>query len=125
MQARVVHFEVPYDDQDRATTFYREVFGWEIQAIPEMDYHFALTGPTDDNGPTEPGFIDGGMMKREGAVSGPVLTLAVEDIDAALAQIEGAGGATVTGRQQVGEMGFAAYFTDPEGNLLGLWQTAR
>jgi predicted enzyme related to lactoylglutathione lyase len=24
----------------------------------------------------------------------------------------------------VGEMGFAAYFTDCEGNLLGLWQSA-
>jgi len=24
----------------------------------------------------------------------------------------------------VGGMGFAAYFQDPEGNLIGLWQTA-
>ena len=26
--------------------------------------------------------------------------------------------------EAVGEMGFAAYFTDSEGNLMGLWQTA-
>jgi predicted enzyme related to lactoylglutathione lyase len=27
-------------------------------------------------------------------------------------------------RTQVGEMGFTAYFTDTEGNLVGLWENA-
>lgn len=26
------------------------------------------------------------------------------------------------GKQTVGDMGFAAYFKDPEGNSMGLWQ---
>jgi len=30
----------------------------------------------------------------------------------------------VTPRQEVGQMGFSAYFNDPEGNLMGLWQNA-
>ena len=34
MSGRVVHFEVPYDDAERAHGFYREVFGWQIQPIP-------------------------------------------------------------------------------------------
>ena len=34
------------------------------------------------------------------------------------------GGKTVWGREPVGGMGFAAYFADSEGNVLGLWQTA-
>ena len=35
------------------------------------------------------------------------------------------GYARVAGRepQQVGDMGIAAYFTDSEGNLMGIWQT--
>jgi predicted enzyme related to lactoylglutathione lyase len=32
---------------------------------------------------------------------------------------------TVSDREPVGDMGFAAYFKDTEGNLVGLWETAR
>ncbi|HVL02937.1 MAG TPA: hypothetical protein VM386_00735 [Acidimicrobiales bacterium] len=31
------------------------------------------------------------------------------------------GGQVVRGKEPVGDMGFAAYFTDTEGNLMGLW----
>ena len=55
---------------------------------------------------------------------GPIITVDVEDIDATLATIEELGGTTVTPRQEVGQMGFAAYFNDPEGNLMGLWENA-
>ncbi|MQA63355.1 MAG: VOC family protein, partial [Actinophytocola sp.] len=48
----------------------------------------------------------------------------VESIDRALASIERLGGKTVVARQPVGNMGFSAYFTDPEGNIVGLWETA-
>jgi len=34
------------------------------------------------------------------------------------------GGSTVVGKTPVGEMGSAAYFTDPEGNVVGLWENA-
>ncbi len=27
---RVVHFEIPADDPERAIEFYRQVFGWKI-----------------------------------------------------------------------------------------------
>jgi predicted enzyme related to lactoylglutathione lyase len=64
------------------------------------------------------------MMQRGMPVGGPVLTIDVEDIDAALQLIQKLGGTTVTAKQVVGDMGFSAYFKDPEGNLLGLWQTA-
>jgi predicted enzyme related to lactoylglutathione lyase len=125
MAGRVVHFEVPYDDVDRATSFYRDVFGWQVQAVPELSYHMVATGPGDDQGmPSEPGFINGGMFERQPNVAAPVITLDVDDIDAALAQIEARGGSTVEKKIPVGDMGFAAYFNDSEGNLLGLWQSA-
>jgi len=28
---KVVHFEIPFDDEGRAKAFYSEVFGWQIQ----------------------------------------------------------------------------------------------
>jgi uncharacterized protein len=30
-----------------------------------------------------------------------------------------------TPKMTVGDMGHAAYFRDPEGNVVGLWETAR
>jgi predicted enzyme related to lactoylglutathione lyase len=53
-----------------------------------------------------------------------VLTVEVDDIDEALEKIGTLGGTTVSAKQAVGDMGFSAYFKDPEGNLMGLWQNA-
>jgi predicted enzyme related to lactoylglutathione lyase len=125
MSARVVHFEVPFDDADRAVSFYRDVFDWQIQSIPEMGYHMVSTGPvSEQSGPTEPGYIGGGMLQRQAPVQTPVVTLEVDDIDAALVAVAKHGGAAAGEKMAVGEMGFAAYFTDSEGNLMGLWQSA-
>jgi len=125
MSARVVHFEVPYDDADRARSFYRDVFDWQIQPVPEMSYNMVSTGPLNDQGmPEEPGYIGGGMMQREAPVTTPVITLQVDDIDATLISVNKHGGATVGEKMAVGDMGFAAYFRDSEGNILGLWQNA-
>jgi predicted enzyme related to lactoylglutathione lyase len=125
MSARVVHFEVPFDDADRARSFYRDVFDWQIQSMPEMGYNLVSTGPATDQGvPSEPGYIGGGMLQRQAPVNAPVLTLQVDDIDAILVAVEKHGGGAVREKLPVGDMGFAAYFTDSEGNLMGLWQSA-
>jgi len=124
MSGRVVHFEIPYDDRDRASAFYSEAFGWAMTPIPEMDYVLASTGPSEEGPPSEPGFINGGLLERGLPVGGPVLVVDVDDIDVALKQIETLGGTTVTAKQPVGEMGFSAYFKDSEGNVVGLWQSA-
>jgi len=124
MSGRVVHFEVPFDDGDRARAFYQNAFGWSVMAIPEMSYTIVSTGPSGDQGPSEPGYIGGGLMERDEVFRGPNIVVDVEDIDATLAKVEELGGKIVRPRQEVGEMGFAAYFTDPEGNLTGLFQMA-
>ncbi len=125
MPGKVVHFEIPADDEDRARSFYAAAFGWTMTPMPEMSYTMVETGPSDPRtGPTEPGFINGGMMRREGEFRAPNLVIDVGDIEAALRDVTAAGGSTVSGRQPVGEMGFAAYVKDTEGNLVGLWETA-
>ena len=122
---RVVHFEVPFDDADRAHTFYREAFGWQLQSMPGMGYTMVTTTATDESGrPSEAGGINGGMLAKQGPISGPVITVGVEDLDASLARIEKLGGKVAIGRQAVGDMGFSAYVHDTEGNLIGLWQSA-
>ena len=125
MTGRVVHFEVPYEDRGRAHEFYRAVFGWTLDSWGGGEYTMVTTGPSTPTGPAEPGFVNGGMMHREAPVTAPVVVVEVDDIDASLAQVESLGGAVAVGKQPVGDFGFSAYFTDPEGNLLGLWQSAR
>jgi predicted enzyme related to lactoylglutathione lyase len=92
--------------------------------MPEMNYNMVSTGPMGEAGPTEAGYIGGGMMQREDPVATPVITLDVPDIDAALESVAAHGGEVVSPGMAVGEMGFAAYFRDSEGNRMGLWQSA-
>jgi predicted enzyme related to lactoylglutathione lyase len=126
MTGRVVHFEIPFDDGERARGFYKELFGWQLMEMPEMSYTIVTSGPSNDQGPTESGFINGGMLSREqAATGGPVLVVDVDSIDQTLERIGGMGGSTVVGKTPVGDMGFAAYFTDPEGNVMGLWETVK
>ena len=69
-QNSVVHFEVPFDDKERAMKFYAEVFGWQMQDMPEMQYVIARTTETHDTQMIKnPGAINGGMYKRGGGSS--------------------------------------------------------
>ena len=125
MRGRIVHFELPYDDGDRARSFYGELFGWDLQSYPgEGEYTLVITGPSGDQGPTEPGFINGGMGPRDQSFSAPTVVIDVDSIDETLQRIEAAGGTVISGRTPVGPMGWAAYFRDTEGNQVGLWETA-
>lgn len=122
---KVVHFELPADDVERAQAFYREAFGWQLTSMPGTGYTLVTTTPTGaDGAPSEPGGINGGMLARTGPITAPIITVGVDDIDAALATVERLGGKIALGRQPVGAMGFSAYFVDPEGNVVGLWQNA-
>jgi len=122
---KVVHFEIPADNLARAKKFYNTVFGWELQDFPEMEYTMVRTTDTDQNGmPRAPGAINGGMLQREDPVRAPVVTISVENMDEATATIEKNGGKIIRPKMPVGDMGFAAYFKDTEGNVAGLWQNA-
>ena len=125
MSGKIVHFEIPFDDGERAQRFYADTFDWQLMPMPEMGYTIVLTGPSDpETGPTEPGFINGGLFQRGEGFTGSNVVIDVPSIDEALKKVEAAGGRTVRERQAVGDMGFSAYFTDTEGNLVGLWETA-
>jgi len=123
---KVVHFEIPADDEARARDFYGSVFGWQLQHMPELDYTLVMTTPVDQQTqlPTEPGAINGGLMKRSSDTPAPVITVEVESIDDSLKVIEDKGGSTVKPRTEIPGMGAFAYFKDPEENVVGLWETA-
>jgi len=126
--SKVVHFEIPAEDLDRARKFYGAVFGWSLQTTPMPgggEYTSVVTTPVDEQTqiPTEPGAINGGMMERSATTPAPVITIDVDAIDAALKNVEAEGGTTVQPRTEIPGMGAFAYFKDPEGNVMGLWET--
>ena len=124
MSGEVVHFELPADNVERAQTFYRKTFGWKMDPIPGMGYTMVGTSPSDENGvPKEPGAINGGMARREAPLNAPVFTILVDDIEGSAKAIAKNGGKVVRKKMEIGGgMGYAAYFADCEGNIVGLYQ---
>lgn len=121
---KVVHFEIPFDDKARASKFYSSVFGWKLTEFPEMNYVMAETTPVDATQmPAEPGAINGGLFQRPKEAPHPTLYIGVDSIDAALKKIEAAGGKVVTPNTPIPGMGAFARVSDPEGNVIGLFQT--
>jgi predicted enzyme related to lactoylglutathione lyase len=120
-----VHFEIPADDKERANGFYQSAFGWNLSPMQGMDYTIAITTPSDQQTgmPTAPGAINGALFPRTDNLRTPIITIDVEDMDAALAQVESAGGSVAQAKDAVPGMGYYAYFKDTEGNIMGLWQT--
>ena len=123
---KVIFFEIPADNLERARKFYGTVFGWKMNEIPQMHYTQIGTVEADVLGvrgkPKEPGAINGGMLQRHDSVKSPVIYINVKNIDEAAATIEQNGGKVIQPKAPVGNFGFAAYFSDTEGNVVGLWQ---
>lgn len=120
---KVVHFEIPVDDLDRAKQFYSSMFGWKLDDFPGMGYTGITTVPMgDDMRPTESGAINGGMMQRNDKVKSPVVVINVADVDEAVEKVVAAGGELVSGKAEVPGMGYYAYVTDSESNIIGVWE---
>lgn len=124
---KVVHFELPFDDEARVKNFYSSIFGWDLkdEEMPGgMKYIMATTAPMDETTrmPKESGAINGGMMKRMEGMTGPVFAINVPSIDQYIPKIEAAGGKVIKPKMDVMGMGFYAYVSDTEGNVLGLWE---
>lgn len=122
MKNKVVHFEIPADNLEKAQKFYGDVFGWTFKKFDD-DYIMIIAAETDKDGRTsEVGAINGGLQKRGPRALAPTLVIGVEDIDNALAMVKGNGGTVAVNKDKVGDEGYYAQFNDPEGNRIGLFQ---
>jgi len=117
MASRVVHFEIPARDPQRANAFYSNVFGWAVHKWrgPE-DYWLLTTGPDD-----EPG-INGAILPQLDPNAAPRVVVRVDSLDEASARIQNRGGRIVAPKMPILAMGWFAYAEDTEGNLLGLFE---
>jgi len=117
---KVVHFEIPFDNQERAEKFYSGIFGWKLQAIPEMHYVMAYTAKTDENHMVdEKGAINGGMFPRTTEVNSPTIVIGVASIDETIQKVVATGGKVVTPKSPIPN-GSYARIADCEGNVIGI-----
>ena len=128
---KVQHFEIPADDVSRARKFYEHSFGWKTAEwpMPEGEPYIGMhTGPVDEKQmPKEPGFINGGMFKKNDKfpIDGPTIAVTVENIEHTLKKIKSAGGQVLGEIMKVADMGLYAYVKDTEGNVIGVWQNVK
>ncbi len=123
----VVHFEMPYEDQDRLIQFYSSAFGWNMQKTgKEMgDYVTAWTAETDENRMVKtPGAINGGFFpkKPDWPAQYPSVVISVADIKAAMSKVTEAGGKVLGEPMEIPGIGSYVSFTDTEGNRVSLLQ---
>lgn len=111
MAHAVVHFEIGCKDKEKTSAFYAGVFGWTVDAGPM-------------------GMINTGAGS---GIQGHIAALGHEphqfthfyietdDVAASLKQVEAAGGKTVVPPVEI-PSGTFAWFSDIEGNIVGLWK---
>ncbi|HYN09826.1 MAG TPA: VOC family protein [Vicinamibacterales bacterium] len=121
---KVVHFEIPFENKQRAMTFYSQAFGWQLMDMPQMDYVVAQTVATDDKHmPKEPGAINGGLFARPKDAPSPTIYVGVASVEASIQKVQTAGGKIVTPHTPIPGMGAYARVSDTEGNIIGLFES--
>ncbi len=109
-------FEIPTSDMDRAISFYSAILNTELNTSQMGEYKMAFF-------PAEG--VGGALVQGEGftpSTNGVVPYLnGGNDLQEILSRVEAAGGTVILPKTQITEeIGYMAYFTDSEGNKIGL-----
>ncbi len=114
---RVIQFEIPVDQPERAISFYANVFGWEIKKWPgPRDYWLIKEGEGSKQS------ISGGLVRRTSSSIKAINTIDVPSLDESTLKIIENGGQIVVSKMAIPGVGFIAYCQDTEGNTFGIVQ---
>jgi len=124
----VVHFEIPANNPEKLSEFYKNLFGWKIEkmSMGDMDYWMietrAGTAQNMEKAQTTAG-TNGGMMKKMDAGQRPVNYVMVESVDDFSKKIQTLGGKIVVPKTPIPNMGAFAVGLDQEGNPVGIFES--
>ncbi|MCI0396861.1 MAG: VOC family protein [Chloroflexi bacterium] len=113
----VVHIELASTNPEGTGEFYRQLFGWKIEASPFGEGQVYVQFQPDSG----PG---GGFPGADGQMFKPGETLVyvgVEDIEATLARAESLGGKTVLPKTEIPGVGHFAILIDPHDSKIALY----
>ena len=111
----VVHFEIGCKDTQASAKFYESLFGWSTQQQGP-----ALMIQTGSQEGIQGHFTALGHEPYHYTM----FYVQVEDILASLAKAGQSGGKVVVPKVDIPNYGSFAWFTDPDGNMIGLWKPA-
>ena len=110
----VVHWEIGARDGTKLHEFYRSLFDWKIEVLPQFHYGMVETGGQ--------GGINGGISTLPPEAP-PYVTFYVQvpDVGQALDKAESLGGSRMMGPDEVPGVGITiGLFSDPEGHVIGV-----
>jgi hypothetical protein len=113
MKTKIEWLEIPAPDLDKAKSFYSIVFNWTMEEYTPEFCVFNLEG------------FHGGLNKNRKRIAkseGIIFSISVDDINTTLDKIVKHGGKIIEKKYEIGkDIGFAAMFSDPNGNHIELW----
>jgi len=109
-----VHVELHTQDPEKAKKFYKSLFDWTLDEIPELAYTVIKVGKG----------TGGGIMKSPMADSLPqwVPYVLVENIGVSTEKARSLGARVLSEVTEIPELGWFSMFLDPTGAAFALWQ---
>lgn len=104
-------------DPKQAQAFYTQLFGWGIEVFKSGDFDYPMISV---DGQSHGGF----PPVQEGTPPHWVGNVAVEDVDATVEKVKGAGGTLIHGPQEIPDVGRFAVFADPQQAVFVAFQSA-
>lgn len=112
----ITHIDIPVSDLKAAQTFYSGLFGWNIAEVPGFEGYPMWQAPNTISG--------GGLAPRDDSFTQPRSYVEVDSIDETLAKLTESGGTVVMEKSPISETSWYAFFNDPDGNTIGLYEGA-
>lgn len=111
----VVHFEIGCKDSPTTQKFYSDLFDWSI----EVQGPAAMVATGSETG------IQGHISSLgHEPHQYTMFYVEVANVQESLDRAQELGGKMITPVTDIPEMGHFAWFSDPEGNMIGLWKSA-
>ena len=125
----VVHFELPYENADRAAAFYRAAFGWQSQQLDAAmgNYVVVTTATADAKADAPRGAINGGLYQKKADFPAqyPSVVIGVEDLEQSMRAVRDAGGKVLGEPMDIPGIGRYVSFFDTENNRNSMLQPNR
>ena len=117
MENSVTHFEIYGEEPDKLADFYRNVFGWQIEQMPGVNYWRIQSGSAE----SKP--LHGGLTYRAiPDLNGWMLFVNVTSLDETVALVQRLGGSIVRPKTAVPKTAWVTILADPARNIFGVWQ---
>jgi uncharacterized protein len=117
MQGAFVHLELHTDDTSLAKAFYRDLFGWNYNDVPQGDAIYTMVAS-----PQQPG----AGMQHKGMPDAPTMWLpyvTVDSVQDTVARARTAGAEIIVEYMEAPGFGAGAILRDPTGAAFGIWKS--